>query len=81
VFLAVAVGFLLQQESEECILDVLMGIELLKGLGIDRIGLAGWSFGGAVAIDAGIISDDVVAVATVASQTYGTEAVDRLAPK
>lgn len=41
----------------------------------------GWSFGGAVVITAGSLSDKVVGVATIASQTYGTDAVSSLSPK
>ncbi len=41
----------------------------------------GWSFGGAVVINAGVASEKVVGVATVASQTMGcTETVKDLAP-
>lgn len=43
--------------------------------------LVGWSFGGAVVITAGARSSNVVGVATVASQTYGTDSVSSLAPK
>lgn len=43
--------------------------------------LVGWSFGGAVVISAGAASDLVVGVATVASQSYGADAVEELAPE
>jgi fermentation-respiration switch protein FrsA (DUF1100 family) len=43
--------------------------------------LVGWSFGGAVVINAGAANDAVVGVATVASQTYGAEAVEELSPE
>jgi hypothetical protein len=66
---------------EECVLDVLMAIEFMKGMGVHKFGLVGWSFGGAVVIDAGVASEDVLAVATVASQTYGTDPVAELSPK
>ncbi|MDP9383504.1 MAG: alpha/beta hydrolase [Chloroflexota bacterium] len=66
---------------QECVYDVLAGLEALKQLGVERAALVGWSFGGAVVITAGAESDTVVGVATVASQTYGTEAVSRLSPK
>src|SRR6185437_7741494 len=48
---------------------------------ITRVALVGWSFGGAVVIRAGAASPAVVGVATIASQTYGTDAVSRLAPR
>ena len=66
---------------EECVLDILMSIEFMKGMDMQKFGLVGWSFGGAVVIDAGVASEDVQAVATVASQAYGTGPVEELAPK
>lgn len=64
-----------------CVLDVLVGIAWLESLGKDRIVLVGHSFGGAVVITAGAHSESVVAVAALSSQTAGTEAVGRLAPR
>ncbi len=65
----------------ECVADVLAALEHLSGQGIARAALVGWSFGGAVVIEAGARSEIVVGVATVASQTYGTGSVRLLAPK
>ena len=65
----------------ECVADVLAALEYLRGRGVERAALVGWSFGGAVVIEAGARSEIVVGVATVASQTYGTGSVGRLAPK
>jgi dienelactone hydrolase len=64
-----------------CVYDTLAGVAALRELGVERVVLVGWSFGGAVVITAGAQSDTVVGVATVASQTYGTAAVSRLAPR
>jgi hypothetical protein len=58
---------------DECVFDLLAGIEALGQRGIERAVLVGWSFGGAVVVSAGAESDAVVGVATVASQTYGAE--------
>ena len=66
---------------EECTQDVLSGITLLEREGAERVALVGWSFGGAVVIAAGAASSRVAGVATIASQTYGTAAVSRLAPR
>ena len=66
---------------EECVHDVLAGIALLEREGVGRVVLVGWSFGGAVVITAGAMAERVVGVATVGSQTYGTQAVSRLAPR
>ncbi|KAI9143025.1 hypothetical protein BKA69DRAFT_194306 [Paraphysoderma sedebokerense] len=49
-------------------------------LKIENIGLVGWSFGGAVAITAGARDPRVKAVATIASQTYGTDDAPYISP-
>jgi uncharacterized protein len=52
---------------EECVHDLLAGIEALGQRGIERVVLVGWSFGGAVVLSVGVAIDAVVEVATVAS--------------
>jgi hypothetical protein len=66
---------------QECVLDVLIGLAHLETLGKRRIVLVGHSFGGAVAINAGVISEAVIAVAALSSQTTGTENVGKLSPR
>lgn len=68
-------------QLDECVYDLLAGIEALGQRGGERMVLVGWSFGGAVVISAGAASDAVVGVATVASQTYGAEDVGELSPE
>lgn len=68
-------------DLDECVYDTVAAAGALGGRGVERVGLVGWSFGGAVVITAGAASDAVVGVATVASQTYGAGAVGELAPK
>lgn len=68
-------------DLEACVYDTLAGVAALRQHGIEQVVLIGWSFGGAVVIAAGAESDAVVGVATVASQTYGTGSVSRLAPR
>lgn len=65
----------------ECVDDVLSGIEYLSDLGKSAIVLVGHSFGGAVVIRTGIMSDAVIAVAALSSQTVGAENVAELSPK
>ncbi len=67
-------------QLEECVHDLLAGVEALGQRGVERVALVGHSFGGAVGISAGAASDLVVGVATVASQTSGADAVGELAP-
>ena len=68
-------------EFLECVLDALAGLSFLKGIGAQRVALVGHSFGAAVAIKAGGISDLACGVAALSSQLYGTRSVERLAPK
>ena len=63
---------------EECVVDVLAGVSFLRGVGAGGIALVGHSFGGAVVITAGELSDAVRGVAALSSQTYGTRTVERL---
>jgi len=68
-------------EFSECVLDVLAGLSLLKGLGAARVALVGHSFGAAVAIKCGELSELVTGVAALSPQLYGTRTVQRLSPR
>jgi len=69
-------------QQSSCVDDVAAAISyLVENHKISSIALIGWSFGGAVVITAGALSDYVKAVCTIASQTAGTESVSLLAPK
>jgi alpha/beta superfamily hydrolase len=68
-------------EFTECVLDVLAGLSFLKGLGAGRVALVGHSFGAAVAIKGGELSELVAGVAALSPQLYGTRSVQRLSPK
>jgi|AGTN01.3.fsa_nt_gi Dipeptidyl aminopeptidases/acylaminoacyl-peptidases len=66
----------------ECTSDVLRCIEYLDdNYHIDKIGLIGWSFGGAVVISAAAKDRRVRTVVTVASQSAGTKNVVSIAPR
>ena len=68
-------------EFQECVLDVLGGLSLLKGLGAKRVALVGHSFGAAVVVKAGELSELAAGVAALSPQLYGTRTVQRLAPR
>ena len=68
-------------DFQECVLDVLGGISFLKGIGGRSVLLVGHSFGAAVVIKAGELSDAVAGVAALSPQLYGTRSVQRLTPK
>ncbi len=68
-------------DFEECVLDVLGGVSFLRGVGAQRVVLVGHSFGAAVVIKAGELSDAVAGVAALSPQLYGTRTVERLAPR
>ena len=65
-------------QFEECVLDVLAGCSLLKGIGATDVVLVGHSFGGAVVIKAGELAPIVRAVASLSTQLYGTREVENL---
>lgn len=66
---------------DEGVHDVLTGLDFLAAEGIERVGLVGHSFGGAVVIAAAARSPQVVTVATLAAQTAGAQPVVELAPR
>jgi alpha/beta superfamily hydrolase len=68
-------------EFDQCVYDVLVGVNFLKQSGVDNIALVGHSFGGAVVIMAATMSTEVKAVVGLSSQTYGTHRVSELSPK
>jgi hypothetical protein len=69
------------ENMNECVYDLDAGLDELRRRGAQRFALVGWSFGGAVVISSGVAHSDVLGVATLASQTAGTAAVSRLAPR
>jgi alpha/beta superfamily hydrolase len=69
------------EHMNECVYDLDAGVDELRRRGLKRFALVGWSFGGAVAMNSGVAHSDVLGVATLASQTAGTAAVSRLAPR
>ena len=68
-------------DLEASIMDVLAGVRYLQDQGIETIALIGHSFGGAVVIQAAAQSLAVRTVVTLATQSYGTEAVPELATR
>ncbi|UOQ65173.1 alpha/beta hydrolase [Hymenobacter volaticus] len=67
---------------EDCVVDTLLGVQyLVRQLGYRAVALVGHSFGGAVVISAGALSDEVVAVVAMSSQTYGTDLAPRVSPR
>jgi pimeloyl-ACP methyl ester carboxylesterase len=65
----------------ECALDTLLGVEFLRSQGCECVALVGHSFGGAVVITAGALSENVVAVVPMSTQSYGTDLAPNVAPR
>ena len=61
--------------------DTLAGVSFLKGVGYQRIALVGHSFGSALVISATPYREQVSAVATLSSQTYGAQNAARVSPR
>lgn len=68
-------------EFDECLLDALGALSFLKGIGAERVVVAGHSFGGAVAIRAGTLAPLVSGVIAMSSQLHGAREVAELAPR
>lgn len=69
-------------ELEDCVMDTLLGVEYLaQQRGHQGIALVGHSFGGAVVVSAGALSQTVTAVVAMSSQTYGTDLAPRVSPR
>ncbi len=69
------------RDFDECVLDVLVGVNFLQQEAVDKVALVGHSFGGAVVIMAGTVSPQVKAVVGLSSQTFGAQLVHELAPR
>ena len=61
--------------------DVMAGVEDLRRRGVERIGLVGHSFGGAVMIYVGARRPEVRTVVTLSAQTAGALDAPKLAPR
>ena len=65
-------------DLEEAVHDVSTGLDYLLQEGVERIGLVGHSFGGAVVSEAAATTPHSRAVVTLATQSYGTDRVGEL---
>src|SRR5690348_13166086 len=65
-------------ELEEAVLDVLAALAYLEGTGVTAAALVGHSFGGAVVIQAAAHAPLARTVVTLATQSYGADAVEDL---
>ncbi len=68
-------------ELPACVEDALASVGWLEREGIERVAMVGHSFSGAVVISAAPRSERVVAVAALASQTYGAARADLVSPR
>jgi pimeloyl-ACP methyl ester carboxylesterase len=76
----VRVGWRAPNDLERCTHDLLAAMELAVRRGARSAITVGHSFGGAVAVRAGVLADDIVTgVVTLATQSAGCEVADRLA--
>lgn len=63
----------------EAVMDVLVGIEFLKGEGVTGFGLIGHSFGGAVVVQAAHNENAVKTIVTLSTQSFGISPISNLA--
>ena len=65
---------------DECVMDLLVGVAGLKGLGCRPVVVVGHSFGGAVVIATGVAVSHVKGVVALSPQTYGADMAGMLSP-
>ena len=76
----IRVGWRQPNDLEACTHDLLAALELAVRRGARRAVVVGHSFGGAAAVQAGVLADEiVVGVVTLATQSAGCDVADRLA--
>ena len=68
-------------DVEEGVHDVLVGVRYLIEQGVERVGVLGHSFGGAVVIEAAVREPAIRSVVTLATQTAGAQRVGEIAPR
>ena len=77
--IAVQTDYRFPGELKPCVQDTISTLDMLANeYNCERAVIVGWSFGGAVVITAGAAHPLVKGIATVASQTAGTDDVGRL---
>jgi pimeloyl-ACP methyl ester carboxylesterase len=78
----IRVGYRQPNDLPECVLDVAAACDLAARAGAERFVTVGHSFGGAVAVGAGIaLPTYVVGVVTLATQSAGCESAELLHPR
>lgn len=73
------VRFRYPADLAEATMDVLVGIEFLKGEGITEFGLIGHSFGGAIVVQAAHNENKVRTIVTLSTQSFGISPISNLA--
>jgi pimeloyl-ACP methyl ester carboxylesterase len=73
------VSFRYPTDLAEAAMDVLVGIEFLKGEGTTEFGLIGHSFGGAVVVQAAHNENSVKTIVTLSTQSLGISPISNLA--
>lgn len=63
------------RDIDESVYDVTAGIKFLENVGASKIALVGHSLGGAVVIQAAVLSNSVKTVVALSTQSHGTDSV------
>jgi hypothetical protein len=76
----IRVGWRRPNDLDACLMDLLAVFQLAAARGVERVVTMGHSFGGAPAVQAGVVASDlVVGVVTLATQSAGCEVAAGLA--
>jgi Phospholipase/Carboxylesterase len=74
---SIRVGYRRPNDLERCVVDVVAAAEVAARLGADRFVVVGHSFGGAVAVNAGVaLGAHAAGVVTLSTQSAGCEQAD-----
>ena len=68
-------------DLRECAMDLMAGVTYLEDTGHDPVVIVGHSFGGAVVIAAGAVTEHVAGVVSLSPQTYGANMAGLVSPR
>lgn len=80
-YASVRLDYTTPADLDASVRDALLVLRFLAQEGICNVGVVGFSFGGAVAIETAALRPQVQAVVTIASQSLGTDNVGQIAPR
>ena len=78
---SVRLDYRVPNDLRECAMDLMAGVTYLEDTGHDPVVVVGHSFGGAVVIAAGAVTEHVAGVVSLSPQTYGANMAGLVSPR